>query len=131
MRATFSLGFGGDEDSSARGSPSAMELTVGALNRLDKTLTEEITQFTSVSTASARKAARHAAFRTSKASPGVSFDLPPSSGVDGEESTVALLSKQVSVRTTTKNSMQATVAANPMDFSRHQLQHEAQLEQLC
>jgi hypothetical protein len=122
-------GFGGEEDSSARGSPSAMELTVGALNRLDKTLTEEITQFTTASAASARKAARHTAFRTSKASPGVSFDLPPSSGVDVEESMVALLPKQVSVRTS-KHSMQTTVTT-PMEFSRHQMQHEAQLEQLC
>jgi len=81
LKTIILLGFGGgEEDSSARGSPSAMELTVGALNRLDKTLTEEITQFTTASTASARKATRHATFRTSKASPTVSFDLPAGSG---------------------------------------------------
>jgi len=126
LKTIILLGFGGgEEDSSARGSPSAMELTVGALNRLDKTLTEEITQFTTASTASARKATRHATFRTSKASPTVSFDLPAGSGLDAEESMVALLPKQVSGRNP-KHPMQTTVASK-MDFARHQMQHEAKL----
>ena len=79
----FDSGMGNDDSSSARGSPSAMELTVGGtLHRLDRTLNEEITHLTATSNASissssnataaaaARRAARQAAFRASKNSSG-------------------------------------------------------------
>ena len=78
-----------------------MELTVGGtIHRLDRTINEEVTHFTTASNtsvssnsnaahlaaaAAARRAARQAAFRASKNSSGVSFDAPPTSAMSPDD----------------------------------------------
>ena len=112
QESTLIPGFGSSEDdnNSARGSPSAMELTVGGtVHRLDRTLNEEVTHLTQTSVsassstnnaanlaaAAARRAARQAAFRASKNSSGVSFEVPPPTAMTPDDPAAKIIQNQV------------------------------------